>query len=149
MSRELLDRQAISELIYRYCLHVDSYQMEALAEVFFEDCLTDYGPALGGPVRGRDAVMQALSSGLRSFEATHHQVSNILLHFASPDRATGTSYVIAWHRPPGDAPDVTVYAQYHDVFERREARWGIAERRILVAGETGFPIEWNRVPREL
>lgn len=126
---------------------MDSYQPDEVAALFFEDCLTDFGPGLGGPMRGPDPVALALRTGLRGFEATHHQVSNILLTFESPDRVRGVTYVTAWHRFPGDRPDATVLAQYHDVFERRDGRWGFAERRILVSGETGFPIEWNRVPR--
>jgi ketosteroid isomerase-like protein len=147
-TRELLDRQAIADLIHDYCRHVDENRADRLASLFFEDCVADYGPALGGPVTGAARLIEGLSAGLDRFEATHHQVSNIQLDFESPDRARGVTYVTAWHRMPGDTPDATVYGQYHDVFERRDGRWGIAERRILVSGETGFPIEWNRTPRK-
>ena len=71
----------------------------------------------------------------------------IEIDFASPTRATGITYVTAWHRFPGDTPDATVFGQYHDVFERRNNRWRFAERQILVSGENGFPINWNQVPR--
>lgn len=145
MSDEARDRQEIADLIHTYCLHVDGNELDLVMEVFFEDGLADYGP--GGPTRGREAIGKLIAAGLANFEASHHQVSNILLQFETPDRATGVTYVTAWHRFPGDAPDGIVRGQYHDVFERREGRWGIAERRILVAGETSFPADWNRVPR--
>jgi len=148
MSQELLDRQAITDLIHRYCLLVDGNRIAEVASLFFEDCVTDYGPTLGGPMKGREPLAKMLSAGLRMFEATHHQVSNILLDFEGPDRARGTTYVTAWHRSPGDAPHAVVWARYDDVFERRDGHWGFANRRILVAGDTGLPVEWNPIPRQ-
>lgn len=147
MTQELVDRQAIADLIHRYCIHVDGNEPEQLDVLFFEDCVTDYGPGLGGPLQGREALVKTLSTGLAHVEATHHQVSNILLTFETPDRVTGVSYVTAWHRFPGSTPDLTVFAQYHDVFERREGRWGSAERKIVVAGDTGSPLDWNPLER--
>lgn len=141
------DRQAITDLIYRYCLHVDQYEPDKVATLFLDDCVVDYGPGMGGPMEGPAAVEKALAQGLRFFEATHHQVSNILLDFETADRATGITYVTAWHRPPGDAPHAIVWARYDDVFERRDGAWGFAERKILVAGQAGFHVDWNPIPR--
>ena len=143
-----LDREAISDLVYEYCARVDRFEPERVAELFFEDCVVDYGPSMGGPDTGRARLAKKLRTGLGRFEATHHQVSNLQVRFESGNRATATSYVTAWHGTPGDAPDFTVRGQYHDVFERRAGSWGFAERKILVAGDDGAaPIEWNRTPR--
>jgi ketosteroid isomerase-like protein len=140
-------RQAIHDLVHAYCRHVDANEPERVAELFFDDCAVDYGPGLGGPIEGRETLAKTLGSGLAHFEASHHQVSNIEIEFASETRATGIAYVTAWHRFPGDTPDATVFGQYHDVFERRDGHWGFAERRILVSGEIGFGVEWNRTAR--
>ena len=145
--RELVARQQISDLIHEYCVRVDRYEPEAVAELFFEDSIVDYGPTLGGPEVGRAPLAAKLRSGLGQFEATHHQVSNIQLRFTSPDRATGISYVRAWHKGRGKAPDFVVYGQYHDVFERRQGHWAFARRTILVAGHNGPPIDWIPTPR--
>lgn len=147
MSDEMRDRQAIADLIHRYCIHVDQYQPEEVAKLFLEDAVVDYGPALGGPMKGREPLVRTLRLGLANFEATHHQVSNVLLDFEGEDRARGVTYVTAWHRPKREAPDMIVRARYDDVFERREGAWGIAERRILVAGQTGAALDWNPIPR--
>ncbi len=145
--QQLLDRQEIARLIHEYCSRVDRYEPEGVAELFFEDCVVDYGPGLGGPGTGREDLARKLSRGLGGLEATHHQVSNIEIEFESADRARGVSYVTAWHGAPGEARDFTVYGQYHDRFERREGSWGFAERRILVAGHDGPKVEWARTPR--
>lgn len=143
----LLDRLEIHDLIHEYCLRVDRYEPEGVAELFFDDCLVDYGPQLGGPETGRARLADKLRTGLGNFEATHHQVGNIQLRFEADERATGITYITAWHGGRGSAPDFIVYGQYHDVFERRDGRWGFAQRSILVAGHNGPPIDWNRTPR--
>ena len=145
----LHDREEIADLIHEYCVRVDRLEPERVAELFFEDCVVDYGPSLGGPDTGREPLIKKLDAGLRRYDATHHQVSNLQIRFDGSDRATALSYVRAWHGVPGDRreDDFIVYGQYHDVFERREGRWGFAERRILVSGDSGSQIEWARPPR--
>ena len=145
---ELVARQHIADLIHAYCRHVDANEPDKVAELFSADCVVDYGPGLGGPIRGAEALAAALGPGLARFEATHHQVSNIELTSLSRNRATGIAYVTAWHRFPGDTPDAVLYGQYHDVFQRHHGRWEIAERRLLASGETGFNVEWLRIERK-
>ena len=87
--RELLDRQEIHDLLHAYCRLVDGNEPERVAELFVHDCVADYGPGLGGPVRGREALGKLLASGLGHFEATHHQVSNIEIDLTSESHATG------------------------------------------------------------
>ena len=41
---ELLDKQAISEVLYAYCAHLDRMNLDALAALFTDDCVVDYGP---------------------------------------------------------------------------------------------------------
>ena len=144
---ELTARQQIADVIYAYCLHVDLNQPDEVAALFTDDCVVDYGPGLGGPIHGAKALAAGLDPGLARFEATHHQVSNIQLTFDTPDRATGVTYIHAWHRFPGDTPDADLYGQYHDVFVKREGRWSIAERRLLAAGQRGFAVEWASIGR--
>ena len=68
---------------------------------------------------------------------------NVALALATALAAFGLA---AWV-VPGDGADLTVYGQYHDVLERRDGRWGFTERRILVSGDSGSPVRWNRTPR--
>jgi len=120
--QELTSRQQIADVIHAYCLYVDGNEPEKVAALFLDDCVVDYGPGLGGPMQGAATLVAALGPGLARFEATHHQVSNLSVTFASTDRATATTYITAWHRYPGDTPDAVLYGQYHDVFVRRHGR---------------------------
>ena len=38
------DRATIADLMALYCERVDEYDIDAVAELFTPDCVTDYGP---------------------------------------------------------------------------------------------------------
>lgn len=147
-TQELVSRQQIADVIHTYCLHVDRNEPEQVAALFTADCVVDYGPGLGGEIAGAAGLAAALTPGLARFAATHHQVSNVMIALESTDRATAVTYVTAWHRFPGEAPDAVLYGQYHDVFVRHHGRWKIAQRKLLAAGQTGFNVEWLPIGRK-
>lgn len=140
------DRLAITALIHAYCRHVDLLEVRELGKLFTDDCVVDYGPGLGGPRHGREALESALARGLPRFSATSHHVSNIDI-VLDGERASGVSYLLAWHRMADGSPDALLFGQYHDRFVRIDGGWRISERRLLVAGEAGFPIAWNPIGR--
>ena len=50
-------------------------------------------------------------------------------------QATAVSYVRAWHRyPDPERPDMVLWGEYHDRWERIADTWRIRERRVLEAG---------------
>jgi ketosteroid isomerase-like protein len=147
--QRLLDRQAIVDVIHAYCRNVDLLDAAAVAALFTEDCVVDYGPGLGQPTHGSATLEQRLAIGLPRFAATSHHVSNIEVAFAADgDSATTITYLYAWHRYPDDRPDATLWARYHDRFVRRGERWMIAERTLRVAGQQDFDVEWHPIGRQ-
>ncbi len=42
--RHLEDKQAITEVLYAYCAHLDRMDLDALAALFTADCVVEYGP---------------------------------------------------------------------------------------------------------
>ena len=52
------DRATIADLMALYCERVDEYDIDAVAELFTPDCVTDYGPAAaaGSPAGPRSAT---------------------------------------------------------------------------------------------
>lgn len=148
MVRRLLDREEIVALLHAYCRHVDRLEPERIASLFTDDCILDYGPGMGGTIRGR-ANLQERMRGLSRFAATSHHVSNIEIAFQSDDRATGTTYVYALHRFPKfpARPDAHLWGRYHDVFVRTADGWRISERVLRIAGQEEFDIEWYPIGR--
>jgi ketosteroid isomerase-like protein len=145
--RELVDRQQISDLIHGYCRMLDMNHPEEVADLFTEDCVTDYGIGKGGPIRGRAALEKAVGRAMADFSATHHHLSNISLRFEDDGSVRGVSYIYAWHRRSGDEPDQHLWGEYHDRFVRTPDGWRIAERRLLAAGHQNFPFEWTPIDR--
>lgn len=124
--RELLDKQAISELILRYCRGIDRFDREAVAACFHPDA-TDVHGSFSGSV---EEFMDWAFGLLERYDATMHLVANQLITPAG-DRAVVETYGIAHHRSADPDPrrNLTVGFRYIDLVERRADRvWRIAER---------------------
>jgi ketosteroid isomerase-like protein len=140
------DRQAIAELLAEYCRALDLMDLDAIAGVFTADCRVEYGPEARLTSHGAAGVAKSLERMWRWARTSHH-LSNIQIEFESADGARAVSYVIAWHERP-DGSTATVLGQYHDRLQRRDEGWRIAERRMLMNGNTaGFTVNLFRTPR--
>jgi ketosteroid isomerase-like protein len=135
---ELLDRQAITDLIHAYCYHFDRNEPEQVAALFSEDATVDYGPEAATIVGGA-AIAPTIAVGLeRIFAATSHHVSNIQITLDDADRAHAVSYLYAWHRYVDGSPDGELWGRYHHRFERTGDGWRIAELVLTAAGAVDF-----------
>jgi ketosteroid isomerase-like protein len=137
----LADRMEIERLLYRYCRSADLNDPEGLAACFTEDCLAFYAP--GPPSVGSAERRLQAEHDLPLFAATSHNLSGIIIDFETPNRARAQSALYAWHRPREGGQDLHLWARYHDVVVRAPAGWLIAERRLLLVGEQGFPEGWS------
>src|SRR5215469_15206952 len=95
----LLDRQAITEQIHRYCRSVDRLDIPLGHSVFHEDSHADFSPGYVGTGRGWiDHVCQEHLN----FLYHSHQVTNVIIELDG-DRAGSEAYVYAsLHRQDGD-----------------------------------------------
>ena len=144
--QELADRQAVADLLALFCERIDEYDVDAVAELFGEDCVVDYGPGRGGEQRGRVALRERLRRGQGQFRRTHHQLGQIRVELDG-DEAAGVTYVTAWHEL-WDGRRETARLQYRDRFRRAASGWLISERRVLATGIEGFEgVPWNWLPR--
>lgn len=146
---ELLDKQAISDVIMTYARAIDRLDEAMLRSVFHPDSQHAHGfvgpssdPSLpskpGAPL---DFVAYAFDV-LNTHTRTHHQLGNIFIELDGED-AYAESYFTAYHRmrPKGDpaaAPnawdtemDFWVGGRYLDRFQKREGVWKISHRTGL------------------
>ncbi len=134
----LLDRQSIAGLIHAYCFHFDRNEPDAVAGLFTEDAVVDYGPETADLI-GVAAIRAAVSTGLTTtFAATSHHVSNIEIRFDADDVATSICYLYAWHRYHSGAPDGELWGQYHHRFQRAAEGWRISGLVLKAAGQKDF-----------
>jgi ketosteroid isomerase-like protein len=136
--QELVNRHAITDLIYAYCFHFDNNEPDAVAALFTEDATVDYGPE-SATIVGSAAIAATIAVGLeQTFAATSHHVSNIQIVFESPDRARSVTYLYAWHRCVDGSPNGELWGRYRHRFVRTDAGWRIAELLLEAAGMVDF-----------
>lgn len=124
--RDLIDKQFIIELSYRYAQAVDNRQRNRMRDFFMPDGVLSM-LSLGDFV-GVDAIENALSIIAR-LDVTQHVITNHIIAL-NGDRATMECYIIATHIKHDDPRGsiFTAGGQYVDELVRFQSGWKIARR---------------------
>lgn len=125
--RALADRQAIGDLIYRYCRAVDRLDIALGHSIWHEDGIADYGvDVYQGNGRG---VIDHICAQHRHTLHHSHQVSNLVIELDG-DRAGSEAYVTAnlRVRRGEQLRQMTVWGRYVDQWSKRDGRWGLDKR---------------------
>jgi hypothetical protein len=128
--QEVADRQAITDLIYRYCRSMDRIDPELGYTIWHADGTADYGRQ-NYQGSGHGYVDWVCKQHL-NFITHSHQVTNIIIDLAG-DKAGSEAYVTTTlRRMDGERLlERSVRGRYVDWWSRREGRWGI-DRRVYV-----------------
>ena len=132
--QELVDKAAIERVLYDYCSGIDRCDEEMLLSVYHPDAYDDHG-VYKGDARGFVAfALKALKRDL----GTQHLVSNVRIDLDG-DKATCESYLLARHfRETDDDRQILTYAgRYLDHLEKRDGKWAISNRLVVV--------DWDKV----
>lgn len=133
----LVDRQAIVDVVLRYCRGIDRLDLELVRNCYHPDATDEHGTFTGT----RDEYVDWVASVLTRFTGTMHVVANQLVEVdGDTDTAHCETYGVAYHwgEPRDDARrNFTTGFRYLDRFERRDGVWRIA-RRVAVR-------EWTHV----
>lgn len=125
--RTLADRQAIADLVYRYCRAVDRLDIALGHSVWHADGIADYGADVyQGDGRG---VIDHICAQHRHTLQHSHQVSNLIIELDG-ERAGSEAYVTATLRVRRDGRlrQITVWGRYVDRWSKRDGRWGLDKR---------------------
>lgn len=127
--QQLLDKQAITETLFRYSRGVDRGDRATLATVYWPDAQDDHMVFEGSG----DELLDYLSTAVNDMR-TQHRVTNILIEFDSDTTARSESYVYAYHNMVvgQGREDVIFGGRYLDHFEKRDDEWRIAARLITM-----------------
>lgn len=126
----LLDKQAITETLARYCRGVDRIDLDLIRSVFHVDGVADYGAMFRGS--GYEFA-EFIAQVHPAMEAHSHHLSGVSITVQG-DRAGSECYVIARLRSRSDegiVTDTVSHGRYVDLWERRDGIWRIAHRRYL------------------
>ena len=120
---ELLDKQAIYEVVMRYCRGIDRLDFDLVRGAYHPDGI-DHHTGFDGSV---EEYISWVRPKLELLGGTMHHIGNHLVELHG-DLAISESYSTAthWGHPTGG--DFTSGARYVDLMERRDGRWAITER---------------------
>jgi hypothetical protein len=143
--QRLADRMAIQDLMYRWCRSVDRLDFDGIRKVFHPDAVDRHGPFNGGV----EALIDWIRERHKTIPFSMHQISNMLIEFASDDLALVETYVRTVQRYPAEAKaslaqlsggragsagsgaDLFTCSRYVDRIERRGGEWRIALRTLV------------------
>ena len=132
--QELLDKQALNELVVRWCRAIDRCDEELLRSTYHDDAIDEHGPFVGS---GAAFVEHTKLHGSMNLEKrpgpVQHSVTNTLFE-VDGDVAYGECYVEV--RTVQDGHLARAVARYVDRFERRSGEWRIAHRRVVLESAT-------------
>lgn len=125
----LLDKQACTELVYRFARGLDRCDETIVRDVFHPGATDDHGGFKGDA----EAFVAWVFPVLRKMERTQHVIGNVLVEVAG-DHAWAESYFVAYHdltTADGQQLRTTVAGRYLDRFERRGGEWRISHRQFV------------------
>lgn len=144
-AERIADRMAIQDVMYKWCRAIDRLHYDGMRAAFHPDATDDHGAYVGGI----EGLVDWIRERHKPIPFSSHQVSNMLIEFASPDLALAETYVRALQRYPADAKaslaqlsggqsgkpgvgmDLLTSSRYVDRFERRNGEWRISRRALI------------------
>ena len=129
--RQLKDRVDILETLYAYCRHADNLDGKAMAELFVEDCVSQFIPGDEWVLNGRPALEKFLCDALAVTVSGSHHIANPELTFETPDRVVLNCYMYSWQRFNGFpiTADCHRWGRYENRFVRTPAGWRLSATR--------------------
>lgn len=126
--QELIDRQALAELVACYSRAIDRRDFALLRSLYHQEAIHDHGGLFRGD---RDAFVAWLPAAMQGV-ATQHLVGNTLFAIDG-DRAEGEVYTINFHVIGGQqSRDYIASGRYLDTYRREDGRWLFDSRQRLL-----------------
>jgi len=136
---DLIAIEEIRNLRYGYAAHYDAQDIDALADVFTDDAVCDFGADYGGIWQGREVIRRNYEHWIREtgepFDSLH-VVTNPWIRIAGPDMAWGRWYLLdlltrqyagsALATRGGESNPLLWLAIYEDDYRREHGCWKIA-----------------------
>lgn len=129
---ELVAKQAITEVLHRYCRALDRMDRPLADDVWHPGGTADYGPGFSGT---GEEFLDFVWGYHESLEYHSHQVTNVLIDLDEPAGSAGCeAYVEVWLRSrpvDGTVTETRFRGRYLDRFVRLDGLWGIDHRIYL------------------
>ena len=138
--RRLIDRQQISDVLYRYASSVDYKDFATLRSLFTDDAHGVYMAV--ADLTGADKIVKWIDGMTADKAWQHHKLTVYHIDFTGPDEADALTYHTSHQTDVGDDSGVTlIVARYRDKLRRVGGTWKITEKIM----EPGW-MEQRRLP---
>jgi hypothetical protein len=140
----LIARAEITDVLTRYVRGADRNDWQLVRSCYHADATDDHG-LYSGDLEGLITFLTGLAATLRS---TSHQLGPPHIE-VDGDSARAETYCLGWYERSGADDATWAIAQglrYLDRFERRDDRWAIANRVVVLDWERVFPPGRTSVP---
>jgi ferredoxin len=132
--RRLIDRQQISDVLYRYASSVDYKDFATLRSLFTDDAHGVYMTV--ADLTGADEIVKWIDGMTADKAWQHHKLTVYHIDFTGPDEASTLTYHTSHQTDAGDESEVTlIVARYRDKLRRVGGSWKITEK-IMEPGWT-------------
>lgn len=127
--RELLEIDAIRKTKMLYSQLMDSRETDALADIFTEDALCEFGPY--GKWEGRETIRknyhEVLNGTIKIPFGAMHNTNNHWVELTSATTAVGRSYLIdvVTHTPADENP-IVWFGLYDESYRKVDGQWQIS-----------------------
>ncbi|MCF8710305.1 nuclear transport factor 2 family protein [Rhizorhapis sp. SPR117] len=131
----LIDQQEIKDVIMTYCRGIDRCDEGALRSIYHPGAVDEHGLFNGDAMEFCDYILPLVSRHITGM----HYITTVVLE-SDELAAIGESYFIAYTtgRDENDRLyDRTIGGRYLDRFEKRESKWKIVHRKVV--------IDWNQL----
>ena len=138
--QELLDKQAIRDVLSRYCRGLDRMDKEMANAVWHPEGTAFYDGIFEGTGHG---FIEWVWEAHAAMERHSHQITNVLIE-VDGDKASSESYVtvVLWTLPDADGnqQELVGRGRYLDRWERRDGVWAIEHRIHLLDTSSAFAL---------
>ena len=126
MPTNLEDKEAIRELLFRYCYGTDAGNVEGWVGGFTEECVWDGGPF--GVCNGKQAMRDFYAQGVEQARTMRHLTLNTIIDVEG-DSAHAVSY-FALLQVAATGTSILLSGFYDDALVRMGGQWRIASRKL-------------------
>jgi hypothetical protein len=137
VSTDASDADAIRDLLFAYCWHMDRGEFDALGALFEHASMGDGSTPDGPMLTGAEAITALYRDRCILYDdgtpRTKHVCTNAIVEIdADAQHATSRSYFLVEQQLDDFPLQPIVGGRYHDRFERVDDEWRFTERRFFV-----------------
>jgi hypothetical protein len=143
----LLNKQAITEVLYRYCRAMDRIDRDMTLSIWHPDGTCNYSSTEGVPdMLFRDYLVGS-TKARQGFANHSHQITNILIELEGDGAVSEAYFTASLQTAPADGKVLEHLwrGRYLDRWSKRDGNWAIDHRQVVFDSYTPYEFVADRL----